>query len=858
MMSTVEWKAPSPGTWEFDASHSTGPMSRFLEDVMLTNYTEGMARGFAAVGAPLATIEACTINGFAYMCPRPLGGPAEPKGPPPKLLMTLLFALVPELRRRKRRATKLFKERPWRAAMRQWETSGQDAAIQKLRGLEADAPAELDDAALATLVERIAEVGRRIVLEHFECAPLVVIPLGDFFVHGQRWAGLSAKASARAIAGFSSATTAPLAMLDAVVDALRAADALHVLERPASEVEAAIAEASPDAATALEAYLEAYGLHIISGITLFDLTLAEAPEVWVASLRGRLVPNASLADPRSASEALARQMRSSVPEAHRAQWDEIVADAQAVTHYREATAGALSRWMGVARRALLETGRRLVERGIVEVNESALDMTPAEVAEILRGRGPSGDELRRRTQTRIERSKLTPPRYVGPPPMGPPLDRFPPAVARVVEAATAMTSRFNADADPIEGSGIAGHGVSRGVVEGVARVVRGPEDFTRVRVGDILVTRTTSNAFNVVLALAGGIVTEVGGLICHAAIVSREFGIPGIVGAAGAMTEIPDGALVRIDGDRGVVEVLEAVAPEDSAPAAPEDTTVKREPRAPASAGRCVPLLDAVDRAVFGGKAANLARVAAGDVPIPEGVALDCAYTEAIAARDAAHLERLAETLATLPGPWAVRSSALAEDSDLASFAGQFTTVLDVGDFEACVSAIRTVWDSAQAAGVIAYRERMGLSEPVRMAVVIQRLLDARVAGVLFTREDGDHLVEASWGLAEPLVSGEIEPDRFRLDATGALVSSRIADKRHELRAGGTREVDDARVSAPSLTESQLTKLAALAHRCAVVFGQRQDVEWVFTEVGALVCVQSRPITAALPAPDCRPRRSLA
>jgi pyruvate,water dikinase len=81
-------------------------------------------------------------------------------------------------------------------------------------------------------------------------------------------------------------------------------------------------------------------------------------------------------------------------------------------------------------------------------------------------------------------------------------------------------------------------------------------DFGRIQDGDILVTRATTAAFNIALPLLSGIVTDRGGLLCHAAIVSREYGIPGVVGTANATTQIPDGARIRLDGGAGTVTVL--------------------------------------------------------------------------------------------------------------------------------------------------------------------------------------------------------------------------------------------------------------------------------------------------------------
>ena len=101
-----------------------------------------------------------------------------------------------------------------------------------------------------------------------------------------------------------------------------------------------------------------------------------------------------------------------------------------------------------------------------------------------------------------------------------------------------------------------GLAASKGVYEGPARRVSGPAEFGRIARGDVLITASTTEAFNILLPLLGGIVTDNGGLLSHAAIVSREYGIPGVVGTRDATELIADGARVRVDGDAGEVFVL--------------------------------------------------------------------------------------------------------------------------------------------------------------------------------------------------------------------------------------------------------------------------------------------------------------
>jgi pyruvate,water dikinase len=122
--------------------------------------------------------------------------------------------------------------------------------------------------------------------------------------------------------------------------------------------------------------------------------------------------------------------------------------------------------------------------------------------------------------------------------------------------ASRTSEEAGADAGPAPGAALSGLGASPGKHVGRARLVLAPADFTKIREGDVLVARLTNPAYNVLLPLIGAVVTERGGLLSHPAIVSREYGVPGVVSCGGATARIPDGAMVEVCGDTGRVTVL--------------------------------------------------------------------------------------------------------------------------------------------------------------------------------------------------------------------------------------------------------------------------------------------------------------
>jgi pyruvate,water dikinase len=165
-------------------------------------------------------------------------------------------------------------------------------------------------------------------------------------------------------------------------------------------------------------------------------------------------------------------------------------------------------------------------------------------------------------------------------------------------------------------------------------------------------------------------------------------------------------------------------------------------------------LAQAWDSAVFGGKAVQLGIGMRAGLPVPAGFAVSADHVDAVVRADTDAVTAL--QAACGDGPvWAVRSSAIGEDSGAASFAGTHLSVLGVGGPASVVEAVLRVHASGSSAGARAYRDRLKLADWPRMAVVVQVLIDADVAGVLFTRNPVsgavERVIEASWDWARPL-----------------------------------------------------------------------------------------------------------
>lgn len=302
---------------------------------------------------------------------------------------------------------------------------------------------------------------------------------------------------------------------------------------------------------------------------------------------------------------------------------------------------------------------------------------------------------------------------------------------------------------------------------------------------------------------------------------------------------------------------------------------------------------DAANLELVGGKGASLARLAAAGLPVPPGFDVTTtAYRQFVEehdiqrqilsavtvarADDPASLERASTQIAALFAQQelpheiaeairsayhtlgdelrvAVRSSATAEDLPDLSFAGQQESFLNIHGEEALLGAVKRCWASLWTARAIGYRARHGIApDEVSLAVVVQALVDAEAAGILFTANPmngaRDQLViNAAWGLGEAIVGGQVTPDTLVINkASGALLEQQISAKQVMTvrTSNGTHEeqVPPERRSVAVLSAEQAKELAELGTRIEQLYGLPMDIEWALRD-GRFAILQARPIT---------------
>ncbi len=316
--------------------------------------------------------------------------------------------------------------------------------------------------------------------------------------------------------------------------------------------------------------------------------------------------------------------------------------------------------------------------------------------------------------------------------------------------------------------------------------------------------------------------------------------------------------------------------------------------------------LRAADLPSVGGKAANLGELISAGLPVPGGFCVTtAAYARAATGVDTTDPVRARELLRSAPlpddvaaavvaayrrlcaehdgagpdpagargsdgepdVPVAVRSSATAEDLPTASFAGQQDTYLNVVGVDSLLDAVRRCWASLWTDRAVAYRADIGIDDAeVRLAVVVQQMVAAQVAGVLFTADPVSGrrtraVLDASPGLGEAVVSGMVNPDHLAVEG-GRVVDLRLGDKAVAVRAlpgGGTERVElraqqNTGADGPDacITDAQAAALTALGRRVEAHFGVPQDIEWALDDAGTIWLTQARPITSLYPVPPSR------
>ena len=570
LVAEQKFAPPGAGSWFLDPTHWTRPLTRFQQEIFPEAFQRGFGESLRRYGSLLEYLEVVFVNGFPYYCARPVGAPPEAVGHPPKEMWDELARSHPEIQRRLETSAPVFERKLWREDLERWDQEVKPAAIRAhLALLEVD-PDSLDTAGLLAYIDRCRENQIHGAYIHHLFNVPALLPVGDFLVHAEEWTG---RPPADLLGLLRGANPDPLGAdeeLERLIDALRIdAAAMSVLmsDGEPGEVVSALRSLPGEAGARALAYVDRVAYRPVNGEDVGDPSVHELPELIVGAIRTALERPEAAADGLERSETgadfLVRktfEVREAVPAPQRDAFDQLLQEARANYRLRDERGTYADLWgIGIMRRAILAAGRRLTAAGRLDDPAHLVEASYAELLSLVRsGDGPSLEELAARARYRLEARYADAPPFLGGEPGAPlPPQWLPPAAARLERAlGAAVQAMFAAPEPRTEEGKVRGLGVSPGVYEGTARVIRSTEEFGRIKHGDVLVTNSTTTAFNIVLPLLGAIVTDRGGLLSHAAIVSREYGLPAVVGCTDATSVLRDGARVLVDGTAGEARVV--------------------------------------------------------------------------------------------------------------------------------------------------------------------------------------------------------------------------------------------------------------------------------------------------------------
>jgi pyruvate,water dikinase len=547
----VTWEPPGPGPWHQERAHLPAAVTALMQEVVPGAFAVGFAEAFAPFGVLLDSVHVAFVNGFAYMQPQPFDvpGPDGPKTPE---------QLGAEIGRRTGLAAEAFERRIWREGVRRWDEETKPAALARHRALADVDLAALTDDELRLHLHTCIDHLRAMWAQHHRHNGFAMIPVGDFVLHAVAWTGRDPVPMFAVFDGWSPVSSVLPPELEPVVEVLRSdPEARAVLD--AGLEPADCLDALRSRVPALDGYLRDVGVRIAAGFDLTNPTARERPDIVIGRIRSALDHDPSRS--RDRADAMAAELREATPAEHRAEFDDLLAEARFVYRlrderglYSDATAA------GLLRLGLVELGRRLHERGRIGFPYDTLDVRSGEIDDLLGGADtPTAAELAARVARRKALSATGAPSDLGPPaPPPPPLEALPPPLQRVMAAVGFAFAGVGGGVEaPVgDASLVVGVAGSAGSYEGRARIVRNFDELMTLEDGDVLVTSATGESFNAFLHMVGAIVTDHGGFASHAAIMGREMGFPAVVGTLDATQRIPNGVIVQVDGAAGTVTIL--------------------------------------------------------------------------------------------------------------------------------------------------------------------------------------------------------------------------------------------------------------------------------------------------------------
>lgn len=536
----IQWPEPEMAlrTWQQDRMHvpePITPMSAWLTQHFAFGFTEGLAGYSIPMGAKVAR-----LNTYFFLSIMP--------NVPPEAMPEKLAEAEPKM---------------IEAAGNFW-SRWENEWLPEIKGYWEEWQAfdleGADDTALARALDRLIEIYRRIWTIHFSVIPPAFISISGFQdIYADLFPDASPLDAYRLLQGNENMSLEVDRALWALSRELRANASLRDAfgASPAKETLARLPQtpAGHEFGEHLNAFLARYGRRSNQVQELVDPSWTEDPTPALDSIRAYAAqdeaPDVNHARLAAEAERLANDAREAIsgyPDQVRAQFEFLLFAARSGSRVQEDH----NFWIDQIgqhemRQFCLEVGNRLTSRGQLASKHDIFMLDMDEAFDFLRT-GADARPLSAQRRVEIEHwRKIAPPPFVG-------TDYGPPPDNPLVRAILRFWGAPPAEAPTA--SRLSGNPGSPGTVTGTARIIRTVQEGGRLAQGEILVAPTTAPPWTPLFAIAGGIVTDAGGALSHCAIVAREYGLPAVVGAAGATSIIPDGAMIEVDGNKGLVRIL--------------------------------------------------------------------------------------------------------------------------------------------------------------------------------------------------------------------------------------------------------------------------------------------------------------
>lgn len=556
---------PPAGFWEREESHYPDPLWPATRSTFVPAVNRAFRLMFGEFSLLIEALEQREIGGWIYQRAVPLGGKDMPT--PPAWLVPLLIRAVPQLRNRIRGSVQAVREDKSGRFIDLWTSDWRPALTAERGRLAAVALPALDDAELTRHLEDSRQFLETCLERHMLLNGSIQLILADYAFACRDLLGWDEAKMMLMFSGLSETSSAPARSLAQLAGVVRENPELK-RDVAAGVPFARLRDSHPAFVKRFEEHVTEFGCRALRHELAFP-TVAESPELLLRLLRDQVQSNydpdvgvGRLQEQRQAQLMEARNLLANRPEAERTRFENARRRAEKAYPVREEH-GFFDRDAPTAllRYALLEVGRRLVERGQLNAGDDVFYLEFDEAIPALSQRTPTFDLVERR---KAERNWVLanpgPASYGRTPPPPPSMASFPKEARQAAEGvfwsleqtfATQLSGQVQQDARSIKGIA-----ASSGQYTGTVRVIKDETEFHRLQPGDVMVCPITSPVWSVLFPSVGALVTDSGGILSHSAIIAREYRIPAVVATGNATELLVDGQTVTVDGGTGEVRAL--------------------------------------------------------------------------------------------------------------------------------------------------------------------------------------------------------------------------------------------------------------------------------------------------------------